>query len=83
MTDKAVIYSGRKTTRQLRKTRMIKDEHSVGFSSDPDGQEEVTYDVLIDLPAMSAMARKAAANKSGKATDGPLIVKVTGRRRLG
>lgn len=53
-----------------------------GYTSVPDGQEEFFYSVTVDWAGLEAMAHKAARSKGGKSADGPIAVRITGRRKL-
>jgi hypothetical protein len=53
-----------------------------GFSTAPDGTEEILYEVFLDGCALNGMARKAAGSKGQMSTDGPLTVKVISRKRI-
>lgn len=53
-----------------------------GFTSEADGSEEFYYETRINMEDLHHLAVKAARNKSGKAKDGPLSVKVIERRRM-
>jgi len=41
--------------------------------------KEIYYETSVDLGALDLLAARAAKNKSGKAVDGPLTVRVTYR----
>lgn len=46
------------------------------------GKEEVFFETTIEMSELLTLGRKAARNKTGKATDGPLQVRVISRRRV-
>ena len=75
-----VIFPNCQTTRSLQKQVATKD----GFGARwvPDGIEEITYEVLLDQPALHSMARLAAHSKGQKAVDGPLLVRVLNRVKI-
>jgi hypothetical protein len=47
-----------------------------------DGQEEFYWETSIDWAALEQVAMRAAKNKSGKAKEGPLQVRIIERRKL-
>lgn len=55
---------------------------NTGFTSRPDGHEEVFYSVTVDMAGLDSMAHKAARSKGGKSSDGPLVVRILERRKL-
>lgn len=80
-----VIFKKTRTTRQLYKRVPIiltRENGWAGFSSVSDGEEEIYYETSLDWKELDAMARKAAASKSGQSRDGALTVKIVERRRL-
>lgn len=76
----SVMVSG-KTVVEVRK-RIPCTPPAVGFMSVADGHEEITYDVAADSDLLELMAKRAARNTRGHSVDGPLSVRVTGRRKL-
>jgi hypothetical protein len=85
MADREVIYKNQGTIRQLSKrmpATFVEGSHGKGFTSVPDGQERIIYEVSVDRSALHHMARKAAGNKSGVANDGALRVRVVERHRI-
>jgi hypothetical protein len=46
------------------------------------GDDHLRFDVYIDGEMVKAMARKAAASKTGKCTDGPLQVVITRQSKV-
>jgi hypothetical protein len=46
------------------------------------GHEEVTYRADLNLDELDGMAKRAAANRSGKCKDGALVVVVVNRRAI-
>lgn len=42
-------------------------------------REMLEFETVIDMDALEEMARKAASNKSGKSSDGPLSVRIVHR----
>ena len=75
-----VIYPKTRITRELYKDfpTIANDE----FVWEPDGAEEVWYEVSLNLPAVEDMARKAAGNDGQVSNAGPLRVRVFKRARL-
>ena len=76
-----VIYPKAVVTRQLYKdvpTITADDE----FVWEPDGKEEVWYEVSIRPSAVEAMARRAAGNQRQISRAGPLRVRVLKRARV-
>lgn len=82
MANRQVVYAKTRTTRMLRKMVPVTIGTGTGHTSQPDGTEEIYYEVSLDLDALHQMARKAAGNKSWKATDGPLLVRVLATKRI-
>jgi hypothetical protein len=77
-----IIYPKTRTTRALR-ARVPLDQTGVhGFTTIPDGTEEIFYETRIDLDALHAMARKAASNQSWVSTDGAVRVRVLATRKF-
>jgi hypothetical protein len=79
---KFIICENRRATRSLYKREQIKEGGATGFRSVPDGEEECFYEATVDLDSLDVLAKKAASNKSGKARDGALTVRVISRRRI-
>jgi hypothetical protein len=52
-----------------------------GFTSVVDALEDIWFDTEIDETKLVSLARKAAANKSGKSRVGPIVVTITKRVR--
>jgi hypothetical protein len=82
-----VIFSNQKTIRDVSKRVPVTQgtglgQGAKGFTSIPDGQEEVTYNVELDMRAVESMAKVAARSKGQKSQDGPLRVIVVTRRKL-
>jgi hypothetical protein len=75
-----VIYPKTRATREVRKRIPCQDGR--GFTSVPDGQEEIFYETSIDLNALRLVAEQAARNKKGTSKDGPLFVRIIARRRI-
>lgn len=82
MANRQVIFPKTRTTRRLTKMVPVTIGTGTGHTSVHDGQEEIYYEVSIDLDAMHHMARKAAGNKSWKAKDGALQVRVLATKRI-
>ncbi len=82
MANRQVVFAKTRTTRQLRKMEPLAIGTGRGFTTVPAGTEEIFYETTLDLDALHQMARKAAGNKSWKATDGPLQVKVLATRKI-
>jgi hypothetical protein len=79
-----VIFQKTRSTRRLYRSEEIKsvDGRVTGKRGVSDGVEEFYYETSIDLDALHELARKAAANASLTAKDGPLRVKILARRRM-
>ena len=75
--QRSVIIPTATTTRQLYKDRPIFSDD--GPIWEPDGIEQVCYEVSLDLAAVEEMARRAAANDGQVANAGPLRVRVLKR----
>lgn len=75
-----VIYPKTRTTRELYKDLPILTES--GFDWEPDGTEEVWYEVSLNLAAVEDMARRAADNSGQVSRAGPLRVRVLKRTRI-
>lgn len=54
----------------------------VGFTTEPDGQENFDYEVTLDLAALDSIVRRAALNANGVSVRGPLKVRITDRRKI-
>lgn len=74
-----LIFPKTYTTRKLRKRVPL--TFGSGFTTIPDGEEELYYETSVNLDLLDQMARKAAGNSSSKSSDGPLTVKILARRR--
>jgi hypothetical protein len=53
----------------------------LGTASVPDGREDFSVRVEVDMKALARMAGRAARNRGGVSVDGPLRVKVVSRSR--
>jgi hypothetical protein len=73
-----VIYPKACVTRQLYKDVPTIDDNNE-FVWEPEGKEEVFYEVSIRLEAVEDMARKAAGNEAQVSRAGPLRVRVLKR----
>jgi len=73
-----VIYPQACVTRQLYKDILTITDNNE-FVREPDGKEEVFYEVSIHLKAVEKMARKAAGNEGQVSNAGPLRVRVLKR----
>lgn len=91
MTRQQYIFQNLKVTRELRRSEPVESGYkggdgtwvtTKGFKSVPDGTEEVTYSVKVDLDTLAAMARKAAKSKGQRCYDGPITVVVVNRRKI-
>jgi len=74
-----VIYPKTRITREL-----YKDIPAIANNElvwEPDGTEEVWYEVSLNLAAIEDMARKAAGNDGQISNAGPLRVRVLRRAR--
>ncbi len=67
---------------RVEKRKRVPATTGVGFTHIADGEEDVTYEVTLDLDAVRWMAIKAARSRGQRSTDGPLSVRVTARRPL-
>lgn len=76
-----IIYRKSLAVREIRK-RVPLTGPGQGFTTIPDGKEEVWFSTSIYPDQLQEMARKAAANKSGICRDGALEVRVISRNRL-
>jgi hypothetical protein len=75
-----VIYPKTRITRELYKyVPVIANDE---FVWEPDGAEEVWYEVSLNLAAVEDMARKAARNDGQISNAGPLRVRVLKRERI-
>jgi hypothetical protein len=54
---------------------------ATGFRWVEVGREDVYFETHIDMAALIQLGKKAARNKSNKAADGPLSVRVVSRSR--
>lgn len=81
---KQVIFKNLKTVRELSKRVPFRAGGSIleSFTTISDGREQVTYSVEMDHDSVAHMARRAAANKSGKCRDGALLVRVIRKDRI-
>ena len=74
-----VINPKARTIRELYKeVPIVTDDR---FDWEPDGAEEVWFEVSLNLAAVEDMARKAAANRGQTSKAGPLRVRVLSRER--
>jgi hypothetical protein len=76
------IYPRNRTTRKLYRREPITEPGTRGYRSLPDGEEEIHYEVSMNIDALHSLARKAAGNKSQRCVDGPLTVRVLERKRI-
>jgi hypothetical protein len=77
--QRSVIIPTATTIRELYKDRPIFSDD--GPIWEPDGIEQVCYEVSLDLAAVEEMARRAADNAGQVANAGPLRVRVLSRAR--
>jgi hypothetical protein len=68
------------TARELRK-RVPLEGQAKGFTTVPDGIEDITYSISIDHALLDVLAQKAAGNKSQKSKDGPVTVQIVSRKK--
>jgi hypothetical protein len=82
--NRQIVFRETRCTRSLNKVVEITPKFSgdTGHRREPDGSEEFYFSTEIDLEALNYLGQRAAQNKSGKATDGPLTVRIIRRRRL-
>lgn len=91
--SKQSVFPKTRTTLQLRKRvplaeRGVITERGVerpfhqGYTTVPDGIEELYYETVIDLDALHDLARKAGSNKGGQSKAGPLSVRILSRTKL-
>lgn len=78
----SVIFKTSTTTRERRKQVPVVIGSGKGFTSVPDGHEELQFETSLDITGLYMMANKAASNKSGVCNDGPLRVSILRRKRL-
>ena len=76
------IYPRNRTSRRLYRREPINEPGTSGYRSLPDGEEEIIYEVTMDIEALHSLGRKAAGNKSQRCVDGPLAVRVLERKRI-
>ena len=76
-----IVFPRTRIVRAVRK-RVPPAGPGKGFTTEPDGEEELYYSTSVDLEELHQLARRAAQNKSGKAVDGSLEVRILERRRL-
>ena len=75
-----IIFKDLKTKRTIRKMRPSGyDRKMVSFRSEDAGSEILTYEVALDMHAISVMATKAGGNRTGRAKSGPVTVVITKR----
>jgi len=79
---KQIIFPKLKTVLTRYKTQTVAGEHGDGFMQVKDGQEEIFYEVSVDVDSLEIMAHTATKNKSQCSHDGPLHVRVLERRKL-
>lgn len=79
-----LIFQHRITKRPLTKRVPLHGETTFerGFSTAPNGTEEVTYNVAIDIDRLEFMAHKACKSKGKVSHAGPLFVRIIKQRRL-
>lgn len=75
-----VIYPKTRTIRELYKDVPVVNDD--GLFWEPDGKEEVWYEVSLDLAAVEDLARKATRNGGQVSNAGPLRVRVLKRARI-
>jgi hypothetical protein len=75
-----VIYPKTRIIRQLYKNVPVITDNE--FVWEPDGSEEVWYDVSLNLASIEDLARKAAGNNGQVSRAGPLRVRVLKRERI-
>jgi hypothetical protein len=75
-----VIYPKTRTKRELYKDVPILTDNDLVW--EPDGEEEIFYEVAIDLAAVEVMARRAAYNSGQVSRAGPLRVSILERSRI-
>lgn len=74
-----IIYTG-STKRQLYQREVIAEGESINHYRQVEiGTQTLIFECDLDLRSLNAMAKQAAANKSGKSVDGPLTVRITNR----
>ena len=78
--DYLICYANRCIERIL--NQRVPCTVGVGFTYEPIGKEEITYDVLLHQTKLEILARKAANNKSEKAVAGPVQIRITARKRV-
>jgi hypothetical protein len=75
-----VIYPKADTTRELYKDLPVVTDD--GLSWEPDGEEEIWYEVSVDLAAVHDLARRAAGNSGQVSCAGPLRVRILNLARI-
>jgi hypothetical protein len=75
-----VIYPKTRITRELYKDIPVIANDELVW--EPNGAEEVFYEVALDFGAVEDMARKAAGNHGQISNAGPLKVRVLKRERI-
>jgi hypothetical protein len=76
------IFTNRRTVRDLteqKRNELPSGGHS--YTWEKVGEEEVVYNVAVDIDQLAQMGRLAARNKSQKCKDGALLVEVVTRKR--
>jgi hypothetical protein len=77
------IYKNQRVRRELRKrVECSSDNGARGFTTMPDGYEDVTFSVDLDFDAVRSMAKRAAASRGQKCHDGALTVRIAKRVRV-
>jgi hypothetical protein len=76
-----IVYPKTRTTRPLMK-RVPLQGGGTGFTTVPDGTEELYYQTEIQLELLHEMARRAAGNKRATSSMGALTVTIISRRKL-
>ena len=78
-----IVLKDQKTRRQIRKYRTVEPGNNAwgwdGKVSYDAGSEILTYEVALDMHAISCMALKAGGNRTGRAKSGPVTVVITQR----
>lgn len=75
-----IIYPKTRTTRALHKDVPILSDDDLIW--EPNGEEEIFYEVSVNLAAVEDMARRAAQSSGQVSRAGPLRVSVLKRARI-
>ena len=75
-----IIFKDLKTKRTVRNGKWIpNDPGTIGYERFAPVSEILTYEVALDMHAISVLATKAGGNRTGRAKSGPVTVVITKR----